>query len=152
MGSSPWGFPGKNTGVGRHFLLQRLFLTLGSNLHLLYLLRWQADSLTLVPPLTYNSWSKYVKPFTGTSITNLTFSVLSPSSLSLKRRYKGQRASYFLKPWTPSGRKYSKTILWPLGLQKTYIPTLTFQDEDQEEFSTPIARRTVFIDVYLLSR
>ena len=26
---SPWDFPGKNTGVGCHFLLQRIFLTQG---------------------------------------------------------------------------------------------------------------------------
>ena len=38
-------FPGKNTGVGCHFLLQGIFLTQGSNLNLLHLLRWQADSL-----------------------------------------------------------------------------------------------------------
>ena len=28
---SPWNFPGKNTGVGCHFLLQRIFLTQGLN-------------------------------------------------------------------------------------------------------------------------
>ena len=32
----PWDFPGKNTGVGCHFLLQRIFLTQGSNLGLLH--------------------------------------------------------------------------------------------------------------------
>ena len=35
----PWDFPGKNTGLGCHFFLQEIFLTLGSNpslLHLLY--------------------------------------------------------------------------------------------------------------------
>ena len=36
----PWDFPGKNTGVGCHFLLQGIFPTQGSNLHLLH---WQAD-------------------------------------------------------------------------------------------------------------
>ena len=36
---SPWDFPGKNTGVGCHFLLQGIFTTQGSNLHLL-LCRW----------------------------------------------------------------------------------------------------------------
>ena len=35
-------FPGKNTGVGCHFLLQGIFLNQGSNLGLLHLLRWQA--------------------------------------------------------------------------------------------------------------
>ena len=40
----PWNFPGKNTGVGCHFLLQSIFLTQGSNLRLLL---WQVDSLPL---------------------------------------------------------------------------------------------------------
>ena len=31
-----WNFPGKNTGVGCHLLLQRIFLTQGSNLSLLH--------------------------------------------------------------------------------------------------------------------
>ena len=34
----PWDSPGKNTGVGCHFLLQGIFLTQGSNPHLLCLL------------------------------------------------------------------------------------------------------------------
>ena len=41
----PWNFPGKNTGVGCHFLLQGLFLTHGSNLHFLHLVHWQVNSL-----------------------------------------------------------------------------------------------------------
>jgi len=38
----PWNFPGKNTGVGCHFLLQEIFPTQGSNPRLLCLLhcRW----------------------------------------------------------------------------------------------------------------
>ena len=39
-----WDFPGKNTGVGCYFLLQGIFLTQGSNPHLLH---WLADSLPL---------------------------------------------------------------------------------------------------------
>ena len=34
-----WGFSGKNTGVGCHFLFQGIFLTQGWNQHLLHLLR-----------------------------------------------------------------------------------------------------------------
>ena len=34
-----WDFPGKNTGAGCHFLLQGIFPTQGSYLHLLH---WQA--------------------------------------------------------------------------------------------------------------
>ena len=47
---SPWNFPGKNTGADCHFLLQGIFSTQGSNLHLLCLLHWQVCSLPLVPP------------------------------------------------------------------------------------------------------
>ena len=42
LGSSVHGnFPGKNTGVGWHALLQGIFLTQGSNPRLLCLLHWQ---------------------------------------------------------------------------------------------------------------
>ena len=40
----PWNFPGKNTGVGWHFLLKGIFPMQGSNQHLLH---WQAESLSL---------------------------------------------------------------------------------------------------------
>ena len=42
-----WDFPGKNTGVVCCFLFQGIFLTQGSNPHLLWLLHWQAESLPL---------------------------------------------------------------------------------------------------------
>ena len=45
-----WDFPGKNTGVVCCVLLQGIFLTQGSNLHLSCLLLWQAGSLPLAPP------------------------------------------------------------------------------------------------------
>ena len=41
---APWDFPGQNTGVGCHFLLQGIFLAWGLNLHFLH---WQAGSLPL---------------------------------------------------------------------------------------------------------
>ena len=41
----PWDFPGKNTGVGCHFLLQGIFPTLGLNPHPLH---WQVESLLLL--------------------------------------------------------------------------------------------------------
>ena len=46
----PWDSPGKNTGMDGHALLQGISLTQGSNLSLLSLLHWQADSLPLEPP------------------------------------------------------------------------------------------------------
>ena len=42
--------PCKNTGAGCHALLQGIFMTEGSNPHLLSLLLWQTGSLLLVPP------------------------------------------------------------------------------------------------------
>ena len=44
------GSPGKNTGVGCHFLLQRIFPTQGSNPRLPGLLHWLADPLPTEPP------------------------------------------------------------------------------------------------------
>ena len=58
----PWNFPGKNTGVGCHALLQGISLTQGSNPHLLHLLHWQAGSLPLVPP---------GKPLVAQTVNNL---------------------------------------------------------------------------------
>ena len=50
----PWDFPGKNTGVGCHFLSQVIFQTQGWNPHFLHLLHWQVYSLGLchlgIPP------------------------------------------------------------------------------------------------------
>ena len=46
----PCDSPGKNTGVSCHALLEGIFLTQGSKLHLLNLLLWQACSLPLAPP------------------------------------------------------------------------------------------------------
>ena len=43
----PWDMPGKNNGMGCHFLLQGIFPTHGSNPHLLH---WQVDSLPLRKP------------------------------------------------------------------------------------------------------
>ena len=46
----PWDSPGKNNGVGCHALLQGILLTQESNLLLLHLLHWKADSLPLRHP------------------------------------------------------------------------------------------------------
>ena len=46
----PMGFSSQESWSGCHALLQGIFPTQGSNLHLLFLLHWQVDSLPLVPP------------------------------------------------------------------------------------------------------
>ena len=43
----PWDFSGKNTGVGCHVLLQKIFPTQGMNPHLLWLLHLPVDPLPL---------------------------------------------------------------------------------------------------------
>ena len=49
--TAAWNFPGKSTGVDCHFLLQGIFLTQGLNLHLLWLLHWQAGGFFTTEPL-----------------------------------------------------------------------------------------------------
>ena len=46
----PWDSPGKNAGMGCHFLLQGIFPTQGSNSNLLHLLHGLAGSVPLTPP------------------------------------------------------------------------------------------------------
>ena len=62
----PWNSPGKNTGVGCHFLLQLIFSTLGSNHQLLHSVQWLShvrlfatlSTATLQVSLSItNSWS-----------------------------------------------------------------------------------------------
>ena len=50
----PWDFPGKNTGVGCHFLLQEIFPTQGSKPHFL---QWQVDFLPLATRKAQNCGS-----------------------------------------------------------------------------------------------
>ena len=54
----PWDFPGKNTGVDCHALLQGIFATQESNLHLVSLLHSQACSLPLQIRCIYYSKKK----------------------------------------------------------------------------------------------
>ena len=60
---NPWDFPGKKTAVDFQFLLlQGIFLAQGSNPHLLSLLHWQVDPLSLShlrsPFYIYSTMSK----------------------------------------------------------------------------------------------
>ena len=60
-------FPGKNTGVGCHFLLQGIFPTQGSKLHLLHcwwiLYRWATKEAPLQPLLVRKTYPQSVLPF-----------------------------------------------------------------------------------------
>ena len=61
------------TGEGCHALLQGIFPTQGSNLHLLCLLHWQESSLPLVPPgkTLHKAAQKPSNPFIKKSWTTL---------------------------------------------------------------------------------
>ena len=68
----PWNFPGKNTGVGCHALLQGIFPTPGSNPCLLC---WQADSLPFSSVQSFSHVQLLVTPWitarqASLSITN----------------------------------------------------------------------------------
>ena len=77
---SPWDFPGKNTGVNCHFLLQGIFPTQGSNSSLLH---WQAGSLPLAP-----SGKPHIAFYSGlnysvSNINNTEYMLLSLMSLNI---------------------------------------------------------------------
>ena len=69
--SIPGDSPGKNTAVGYHALLQRIFPSQGSDLCLLRLLHWQTGSL---PPDSFpairvmNYWSEELREMCGQTV------------------------------------------------------------------------------------
>ena len=76
----PWDSPGKNIGVGCHFLLQRIFPIKGWNRSLLCLLHWQADSLPL-----YHLGSPHYVP--GTML-NIRGDILIADTIVFNNRYR----------------------------------------------------------------
>ena len=87
----PRNSPGKNTGVGCHFLLQGIFPTQGSKLHLLRHLHCQAGYLPLAPPGKPGSPGRSLKYFKGgstqTSCTSPQPSLLRPPQGCLETLY-----------------------------------------------------------------
>ena len=120
----PWNFLDKNVGLVCHILLQGIFQTQGSNMHLL---NWQAGSLPLAPPGKPN----YRKDHGGQSVP-------APPDLSLPASFRlpclplegpspeappGLFAPHdFQPPWLshprkppPHGVSVRDTSLWPQG-------------------------------------
>ena len=82
---SPWDFPGKNIGLGCHFLLQGIFPTRGSNLHLL---PWQVDSLPLSHLGSHVPVTLRIKPEVLTLISKvLTYLACGYLSISLHHSF-----------------------------------------------------------------
>ena len=74
----PWDFPGKNPGVGCHVLLQGIFRTQGSNLHLLHhrwilyhWATWEAPQKIVVNTLPRASYPLSI----GKEYSNLAFNL-----------------------------------------------------------------------------
>ena len=136
----PWDSPGKNTGVGCHFLLQGIFLTQGSNPGLLCLLQWQVGSLAPVapgePPQRQPDESKnYPRSLAPQSFPKV-----------LKEERKKQNKTYLIsrrRKWQPTPGSLPENsvdqepggvqsisvqslrrvwVLWPHGLQHTRPP------------------------------
>ena len=79
----PWDSLGKNTRVGCHALLQGIFLTQGSNSHLLH---WQVDSLSL---------SHLESPFSLTDLLNEDFCLVAVKShLGVTGKERNQMLKY----------------------------------------------------------
>ena len=78
----PQDFPGKNTGMGFHALLQEIFPTWGLNPYLLRLLYRQAGSLPLAPPYGKS-------PYGACAVLNVesVFKNKIDSYFSVKKRY-----------------------------------------------------------------
>ena len=114
------GFPGKNTGVGYHFLLQRIFLTQGSNLSLLH---WQVDS----SPLSHQGclcihklWSRKIHGWTmstcwGSGGMNYwTWSFILQGAETRQCTGLGKGPQRFRLSWIWSGR-------WPVNIISTHF-------------------------------
>ena len=118
----PWDFPGKNTGVGCHFLLQGIFPTQGSNPHLLRLLHWPADSL----PLRHlgSPWSLVINTSPGCNTCPL---LIQPHSESLYHLSPIWELTYQKNQWQRA------STLWWLMLSRllTYIISIPHNFEDK---------------------
>ena len=108
-----WNSPGKNTGVGSHPLLQRIFWTQGSNLNLhhcgqiLYRLSHQEAPIV-------NIYDEIVKP---TSVVKLKFLKSRPRALPLLVCVSHSVMSDSTTPWTvacqaPLSKAFSRQEYW----------------------------------------
>jgi len=95
-----WDSPGESTQVGCHAILQGIFLTQGSNLHLLCFLHWQVGSLLLAPQSAFRG-PKHKQPARWVSQTPLIGKI---ETLLTERT---------CSTWSPLGSTHSWTTLGP---------------------------------------
>ena len=109
----PWDSPGKNTGVACHALLQRIFLTQGSNSCLLYLLRWQQvlyTQMLFVPNIKHSLEKQHQGRLLEWSTICPQTSARPLDVLALLR--------YFL--WRPQNPGINNHNLYCLNLEQSY--------------------------------
>ena len=119
----PWDFPGKNTGVGCHFLLQEIFLTQGSNLGLPHYRQTLPseppgnptidDATTIIriyylPSPSYTTHSGFSPPRTNTSVSRF----LSQGGGNLDLHPWGD--------WTPGYSPFIRPLLLKLPIYSNY--------------------------------
>ena len=109
-------FAGNSTGVGCHFLLQGSFLTQGSNLCLLWLLRWQADALPLShlgsPSHSSSSCQNFQKRIYASNEGRL-FLMLFGASPRVGSPCRKFTLSILWPRLQRPRRKFTLSILWP---------------------------------------
>ena len=99
----PWDFPGKNTEVGCHFLLQGLFPIQGWNLCLLHF-RW-----ILCHWATKEAQSpSYSKPISNFTFSNSSFCIMSMYSVLSPLLKIGFNVIFITLDYSPSWRKNRK--------------------------------------------
>ena len=112
----PWNSPGKNTGMGCHFLLQGLFLIQGSNLCLLCLLHSRHILYPLSHQRSHNLDERAAKLFCKRH------SCLFDSSVMVKPGKQPRHNQLGLGGCVP------KTSIYKIGLQAAFGPSLQFVD------------------------
>ena len=100
------GFPGKNPGVGCHFLLQGVFLTQFLNLGLLYRRSpaLQVDFLLTEPPVKPDKWIKSIFSFFNPHTVCVCVCVCALSHFS--------HVWLFVTPWTIHGILQARILEW----------------------------------------
>ena len=106
----PWNSPGKDTGVGCHFLLQGIFPTQGSKPCLLHLLCWQVGSLPLCHLGSHSSWHRSLKlglPVTPEACASFLPALCDLPSWAVCHRRRCSRALWEAEP----ERKVSESLV-----------------------------------------
>ena len=110
----PWDSPGKNTGVGCHFVFQGVFQTHGSNPSLLH---WEVNSLPL--SCLGSPFISYVVPLSISLRVNISRTVCNENCteqyIGKRRRARGNTEFYVLMPTGLAGWKKA-TLLTSLAM------------------------------------